>query len=170
MRFRRTVADLTGRCASLTSGINQLEQEIAERVTTLAPTLLTIVGCVSLTAAKILGEIAGVDRFRSKDAYGRYAGTAPLRVWTGNRERHRLNRVGNRQLNTALHRIAITTGPLPPRGSATARTPTRGRRQHRGVAARPQAPTLRRRLSSTSAGPEANATRRSTSPPERGLT
>jgi hypothetical protein len=73
------VADLTGRCASLTSEINQLEQEIAERVTT----LLTIVGCVSLTAAKILGEIAGVDRFRSKDAYARYAGTAPLRVWTG---------------------------------------------------------------------------------------
>lgn len=56
------MADLTGRCASLTSEINQLEQEIAERVTTLAPTLLTIVGCVSLTAAKILGEIAGVDR------------------------------------------------------------------------------------------------------------
>ncbi|GIG03204.1 transposase [Catellatospora citrea] len=37
-----------------------------------------------------------------------HAGTAPIPVWTGNRTRHRLNRSGNRQLNTALHRIAVT--------------------------------------------------------------
>jgi hypothetical protein len=35
-------------------------------------------------------------------------GTAPLPVWSGNRERHRLSRTGNRQLNAAIHRIAIT--------------------------------------------------------------
>ena len=61
-----------------------------------------------MTAAKILGETAGVDRFRSKDAYARHNGTAPLPVWSSNKARHRLSRTGNRQLNAALHRIALT--------------------------------------------------------------
>jgi transposase len=47
-------------------------------------------------------------RFRSKDAYARHNGTAPLPVWSGNRVRHRLARTGNRQLNCAIHRIAVT--------------------------------------------------------------
>ena len=54
---------------------------------TLAPGLLALAGCAALTAAKILGETAGgetagVDRFRSKHAYARYNGTAPLPVWS----------------------------------------------------------------------------------------
>jgi transposase len=61
-----------------------------------------------LTAAKILGETAGIDRLTSKDAYARHNGTAPLPVWSSNRARHRLSRTGNRQLEAALHRIALT--------------------------------------------------------------
>jgi transposase len=49
---------------------------------TLAPGLLALAGCAALTAAKILGETAGVDRFRSQHAYARYNGTAPLPVWS----------------------------------------------------------------------------------------
>jgi transposase len=74
----------------------------------MAPALLAIPGCGPLTAAKILGETAGVDRFKSKDAFARRNGTAPMPVWCSNRARHRLSRTGNRQLNTALHRIALT--------------------------------------------------------------
>ena len=110
----RLARDLLHRCALLTSEITTLEKDIVDRVADLVPTLLTIVGCAGLTAAKILGETAGIDRFRSKDAYARYTGTAPLPVWTGNRERHRLSRVGNRQLNAALHRIAITQAHYHP--------------------------------------------------------
>jgi transposase len=39
--------------------------------------------CGPLTAPKIIGETAGVDRFKSRDAYSRYNGTAPLPVWVG---------------------------------------------------------------------------------------
>ncbi|MFE3451448.1 transposase [Nonomuraea sp. NPDC059194] len=46
--------------------------------------------------------------FRSSAAFARHNGTAPIPVWSGNDDRHRLNRGGNRQLNTTLHRIAIT--------------------------------------------------------------
>ncbi len=67
-----------------------------------------------LTAAKIFGETAQVRRFRSKDAYARHNGAAPLPVWSSNKQRHRLSRNGNRQLNAALHRIAMTQARLHP--------------------------------------------------------
>lgn len=100
--------DLVGRCLELTTTINQLEQEINTLTQKLAPSLLAICGCAALTAAKILGETAGIERFKSPDAYARHNGTAPLPVSSSNRSRHRLSRSGNRQLNAALHRIALT--------------------------------------------------------------
>nr|WP_306307692.1 IS110 family transposase [Nocardia araoensis] len=80
----------------------------------MAPSLLAIVGCAALTAAKILGETAGADRFRSKDAFARHNGTAPLPVSSSNRARHRLSRTGNRQLNAAIHRITLTQARCHP--------------------------------------------------------
>ena len=57
----------------------------------------------------ILGETAGVDRFRNKDAYASFTGTAPIPVWSGSSNgKVRLNRGGNRTINTALHMIAVT--------------------------------------------------------------
>ena len=104
----RLARGITERCRELTLEIRKLEQEIAALVATLAPSLLEICGCGPLTAAKIVGETAGIERFRSAAAYARHNGTAPLPVWSSNRARHRLSRSGNRQLNTALHRIALT--------------------------------------------------------------
>jgi transposase len=101
----------TIRCATVR--INVLEHRIAKIVEPLAPTLLALVGCGALTAAKILGESAGISRFRSKAAFARHNGTAPIPVWSGNSDRHRLNRGGNRQLNAAMHRIAITQMQRP---------------------------------------------------------
>src|SRR5439155_9555597 len=82
--------------------------EILALVCSLAPALLELSGVAELTAAKIVAEVAGVRRFRSKDAFARHNGTAPLPVWSSNRVRHRLSRTGNRQLNAAIHRIAVT--------------------------------------------------------------
>lgn len=110
----RLAREITARCRQLTVEINTLAHEISTLVATLAPSLLAICGCGSLTAAKILGETAGIDRFKSSDAYARHNGTAPLPVWSSNRARHRLSRTGNRQLNTALHRIALTQAQWHP--------------------------------------------------------
>lgn len=104
-RLARTLIE---RCQQLTTQIHALDQELKPLVTQLAPHLLAICGCATLTAAKIIGETADVTRFRSRHAYARHNGTAPVPVWSGNRQRHRLSRIGNRQLNSALHRIAIT--------------------------------------------------------------
>ncbi len=93
----------------LTDTINALATRIHLTVADEAPHLLALPGCAALTAAKILGETAGITRFHSEAAYARHNGSAPIPAWSGNTAgRVRLNRSGNRQLNTALHRIAIT--------------------------------------------------------------
>ena len=114
-RFAR---DLLARIVELSAAILALEHEIEALVRSSAPTLLALPGCGALTAAKIIGEAAGISRFRSKEAFARHNGSAPVPVWSGNVVRHRLNRGGNRQLNAALHRIAITQTRLAGPGKA----------------------------------------------------
>lgn len=93
----------------LTEVIDALATRIGERVRAIAPALLALPGCGELTTAKIVSETAGITRFRSEAAFARHNGTAPIPVWSGNTAgRVRLNRSGNRQLNAAMHRIAIT--------------------------------------------------------------
>ena len=96
-----------------------------------------------LSTALIVGETAGVHRFRDKDAFARFTGTAPVPVWSGSsRGKVRLNRGGNRSMNYALHMIAVTQarGIGPGRAYLDKQT---GRGKDRVAALR----LLRRRLS-----------------------
>jgi transposase len=93
----------------LTAEINALGKRLSDRVRVFAPTLLELQGCAELTAAKIVGEAAGVNRFKSEAAFACHTGVAPIPVWSGNTKGQvRLSRSGNRQLNAAIHRIAVT--------------------------------------------------------------
>ncbi|TMF20660.1 MAG: IS110 family transposase [Chloroflexi bacterium] len=100
--------ELVDRLAELTRSIKRLQRRIEVLMHELAPSLLSLAGCAGLSAAKLVAETADVSRFRSSAAFAMHNGTAPIPVWSGNHERHRLNRGGNRQLNVVLHRIAIT--------------------------------------------------------------
>ena len=114
----RIARDIVARISELTTAINDLARQISELTKTLAPSLLTLFGCGSLTAAKLFAETAGIGRFRSRAAYASHTGTAPIPVWSGNLVRHRLSRGGNRQLNAGLHRSAITQMRCPSLGQA----------------------------------------------------
>jgi transposase len=138
----RLARSLLQRCHALTIEVKALETEIEERVATLAPSLIEIPGCGPLTAAKILGETADVRRFRSKDAFARFTGTAPLPVWSSNHPRHRLSRVGNRQLNCAVHRMALTQAHWHPDARAYLQ-----RRKDGGDTTKEAIRVLKRRLS-----------------------
>jgi transposase len=96
------------RCRELTREANALERELAALARGHAPQLLALPGCGPLTAAKLVAEVAGVERFSTEAKLAKLAGVAPLDASSGKQLRHRLNRKGNRQLNLALHRIAIT--------------------------------------------------------------
>jgi transposase len=94
---------------ALTAQINTLAKRIGERVREVAPTLLQVPGCGELTAAKIVGEAAGITRFKGEAAFACHTGVAPIPAWSGATEGQvRLSRSGNRQLNAAIHRIALT--------------------------------------------------------------
>jgi transposase len=89
--------------------IDTLERRIAILVRASYPHLLAVPGCGTLTAAKLAGEAAIASRFRSEACFAMNAGVAPIPVWSGKTAgRVRMSRVGNRQLNAALHRIAVT--------------------------------------------------------------
>lgn len=100
--------ELLEHVSQLTQRIDELERQLGARVTDLAPNLLALDGCAVLSAAKLIGETAGITRFKTSARFAMHNGSAPIPVWSGNAERHRLNRGGNRQLNVVLHRIALT--------------------------------------------------------------
>jgi transposase len=114
---RQLTLDELNEVVQLTHRADQLEKQISVRSRDQAPELLAIPGCGALTAAKLIGETADVRRFRSEDSFAAHAGTAPIPVSSGNRQRLRLCRGGNRQqLNLALHRIALTQIRISGRG------------------------------------------------------
>src|SRR2546423_8965294 len=98
----------------LTRQIDQLAAELAELVTAHRPALLAELGCGALTAAILIGHTAGNQRFRSDASFALQAGTGPIPCSSGKRTQHRLNRGGDRQLNHALHVIAITRAQHDP--------------------------------------------------------
>jgi transposase len=98
------VADL----CRFSENIDALTARIVRRVNDLGSTLPTLPGCAELTAAKLISEAANVDRFPNESAFARYAGLAPIPEWSGSTNgRLRVCRSGSRQINTAIHRIAV---------------------------------------------------------------
>ncbi len=110
----RVARDELGRLRELSHTIDALEGEIAELVARVAPQLLAEPGFGPLTAGKLIGEIAGAQRFASDAKLARAGGIAPVPVSSGKTNRHRLDRGGNRQINTAIHRVAVTRARCHP--------------------------------------------------------
>jgi transposase len=95
------------RIIALTKTINQLAEQLTILVQQTAPDLLALKGMGPLIAAKLIGEIAGIHRFTTDAKLARQAGCAPIPVSSGRTDRHRLDRGGNRQLNHAIHLLAL---------------------------------------------------------------
>jgi transposase len=110
----RIALDELSRCRELTVAVRGFEREIRDLTRTLIPELLAFPGCSAIGAAHLVGETAGVSRFASESAFAMHVGTAPLPVSSGKSERHRLNRTGNRKLNSTIHMIAVTQARMHP--------------------------------------------------------
>ena len=91
--------------------ISKEQKELFDELTVLleahAPQLLEQPSIGTVTAAVIIGRTAGAKRFRSEACFARHTGTAPIPASSGNTVRHRLDRGGDRQLNRAIHIIAL---------------------------------------------------------------
>jgi len=140
----RIARELVGRCRSLTRTILALDRELQAAAEQTAPALLALPGCGAVSAAKLLGEIGPIERFQTDAQLARHAGVAPLEASSGKHRRHRLDRGGNRQLNCALHRIAITQARVHPPARAYLE-----RKQSEGKSRREALRCLKRQLART---------------------
>jgi transposase len=110
----RVAREQVKRIATLTREAEALKRELRDLIRDHRPELLAETGCGPLTAAILIGQTAGAERFASDAHFARMVGVAPTPASSGRRDRHRLHRGGNRQLNRALHIIAITRGRIDP--------------------------------------------------------
>ncbi|RFA11677.1 hypothetical protein B7R22_18345 [Subtercola boreus] len=111
-----SAVDLIAEIRRLDKRITTVTGRITTQTTATGTTLTLIPGIGALTAARILGRTGIVHRFPTENHFAAYAGVAPREVSSGDVVRHRLSRGGDRQLNYALHVIALTqiamkTGP-----------------------------------------------------------
>jgi len=97
--------DFAARLRALAADARRYEQELAELVCSFDRTLLDEPGIGPISAAKLLA--CDPARFRHEAAFARRNGTAPLPASSGKTVRHRLSRGGDREVNNAIHTIAL---------------------------------------------------------------
>jgi transposase len=107
--LHQTLARLGQRILLLAETAADLERQITALVEDLAPGLVAAEpGVGALTAAQLLLSFSHAGRIHSEAAFAMLSGTAPVPVSSGRTDRHRLNRLGDRQLNRALQIIAVS--------------------------------------------------------------
>jgi transposase len=141
---KQLARDLLDSLRRLDTRIKTLTKQITAAVEQTNTGLTEIRGIGPVVAAKIIGHSGDIHRFPDRNHYASYTGTAPLDASSGQQNRHRLSRLGNRQLNAAIHVIAVCQSSRPGPGRdlylrkiAEGKTPNEARR------------TLKRRLSDT---------------------
>jgi transposase len=103
---RQLARDLLGDLRRVDARLADNKVQLQDALAATASTLTQLHG-LEVVVAKILGHVGDIGRFPSQDHFASYTATAPLDASSGNQQRHRLNPGGNRQLNAALHTIAV---------------------------------------------------------------
>jgi transposase len=104
---RQLARDLLGDLRRVDARLADNKAQLQEALAATGSTLTQLHGLGVVVAAKLLGHVGDVRRFPSQDHFASYTATAPVDASSGNQQRHRLNTGGNRQLNAALHLIAV---------------------------------------------------------------
>lgn len=94
------------------------DRALRELVSDWRPDLLELTGVGPIVAATVLAAWSHPGRIHSEAAFAQLAGVAPLQASSGTTTRHRLNRHGDRQLNRALHVVAINRCRMDPETQA----------------------------------------------------
>jgi transposase len=111
IEHRATIRALRGtarRALALEAEAAEYETELEQLVVVICPVLLNQPGIGTITAAQFLISWSHAGRIRSQAAFASLGGAAPIPASSGQTVRHRLNRSGDRQLNRALHTVALS--------------------------------------------------------------
>jgi len=104
---RRLAVELIGELEAIDRKIKTAKTELTALVDARGSTLLELPGIGPSSAARLLVDAGDIHRFGNRDRFASWNGTAPLDASSGNQQRHRLSRAGNRRINRALHIMAI---------------------------------------------------------------
>ncbi len=108
-RVRKELAqDLVRDLRTVNASLTDIEQRMSTALDDHGSRLRHVDGVGSITAVRLIGRTGPASRFPTSDAFATYAGVAPIEVASGEHSRHRLSRSGDRQLNSAIHLIAVT--------------------------------------------------------------
>jgi transposase len=107
-RTRRQLAvDLIGELEATDRKLKELTTRLREAVTASGSGLLDVFGIGPAGAARILADVGDVTRFPDRNHFASWTGTAPIDASSGDQQRHRLSRAGNRRLNHVLYIAGI---------------------------------------------------------------
>jgi len=115
---RRVAAELIGDLERIYQRKKAASKELNALLKATATTLTALHGIGPSGAARLLVEIGEVTGFPTRAHFASWNGTAPIDASSGDQVRHRLSRAGNRQINRALHIMAIVQLRNPTEGRA----------------------------------------------------
>jgi transposase len=104
---RRLAAELIAELVAIDKRIKTANRELHELIEATGSSLRELHGIGPSGAARLLGDVGDITRFATKARFASWNGTAPLDASSGDQQRHRLSRAGNRRINRVLHIMAI---------------------------------------------------------------
>jgi transposase len=108
-RTRKDLArDLVREIRGLDASLTDIAARMTAALDDYGSRLVDVDGIGPVLGVRLIGRTGRASRFPNPDAFASYAGAAPIEVSSGENRRHRLSRSGDRQLNSALHLVAVT--------------------------------------------------------------
>ncbi|HYJ66881.1 MAG TPA: IS110 family transposase [Nocardioidaceae bacterium] len=105
---RRIAAEELAELVAVEAKIKKATAELKTMVLARQSRLMNIPGVGPVVAARILADVGDVARFADRNRFASWTGTAPLDASSGEQNRHRLSRAGNRRVNHMIHIAAVT--------------------------------------------------------------
>src|SRR6266536_1232300 len=103
----RLAGELVGEIETIDGKIKAADRQLTQLVKSSGSRVKALHGIGPSGAARLIGDIADITRFASRGHFAAWNGTAPLDASSGQQQRHRLSRAGNRRINRVLHIMAV---------------------------------------------------------------
>ncbi|MGH8881253.1 MAG: transposase, partial [Stackebrandtia sp.] len=113
---RRIAAEELAELVAVDAKIKKATAELKAMVLARGSQLMDIHGVGPVVAARILADVGDIARFADRNRFASWTGTAPLDASSGEQNRHRLSRAGNRRINHMIHIAAVTQLRLDTQG------------------------------------------------------
>ena len=104
---RRMAVEEIADLVAVDAKLKKIKAELKAAVTDRGSHLMDLYGVGPAGAARVLADVGDVARFADRNRFASWTGTAPLDASSGEQNRHRLSRAGNRRMNHVLHVAAI---------------------------------------------------------------